>query len=67
MSGFLFLFVIDCIMKKTTEGEPTGTVLDGTNLEDLDFADGLVLMSSKHQGIHNKTQKLHLNAKQVGL
>ena len=68
MSGFLFLLVIDYIMKKTTEREPTGIRWNfTTKLEDLDFADDLALLSSRHQDIQSKTQKLHEHAKQVGL
>lgn len=68
MSGFLFLLVIDYIMKKTTELEPTGIRWNfTTKLEDLDFADDLALLSSKFSDIQNKTQRLHNIAKQVGL
>ena len=68
MSGFLFLLVIDFIMKRTTEREPTGIRWNfTTKLEDLDFADDLALLSSKHQDIQSKTQRLHINANQVGL
>ena len=47
MSGFLFLLVIDCIMRKTLEGDNTGIRWKlWTRLNDLDFADGIALISS---------------------
>ena len=68
MSGFLFLLVIDYIMIRTIEKEPTGIRWNfTTKLEDLDFADDLALLSSKYRDIQLKTQKLHDNASQVGL
>ena len=46
MSGFLFLLVIDFVMTRTTETEPTGIRWNFTiKLEDLDFADDLALLS----------------------
>ena len=48
MSGFLFLLVIDWVMRRTVEKENTGIRWRMTSrLEDLDFADDLVLLSSK--------------------
>ena len=48
MSGFLFLLVIDWVMRKTVEGERTGTRWNFTTvLEDLDFVDDLALLSSR--------------------
>ncbi|KAK3082831.1 hypothetical protein FSP39_006593 [Pinctada imbricata] len=68
MSGFLFLLVIDFLMKRTTKREPTGIRWNfTTKLEDLDFADDLALLSSKFQDIQQKTQSLHENASGVGL
>ena len=68
MSGFLFLLVIDFVMKRTLEREPTGIRWNfTTKLEDLDFADDLALLSSKFHDIQQKTQSLHENAIRVGL
>ena len=45
MSGFLFLLVIDFVMKRSVEREPTGIRWNfTTKLEDLDFADDLALL-----------------------
>ena len=50
MSGFLFLLAIDWIMRKTTADKRRGIRWDfTTSLEDLDFADDIVLLSSKFQ------------------
>ena len=39
----------------------------GNYLEDLDFADDLALLSHTHSHIQEKTNRLHIYAKQVGL
>ena len=68
MSGFLFLLVIDFVMKRSVEREPTGIRWNfTTKLEDLDFADDLALLSSKFLDIQRKTKSLHENASRVGL
>ena len=47
MSGFLFLLVIDWVMRRSVEGARTGITWKMTTmLEDLDFAGDLVLISS---------------------
>ena len=46
MSGFLFLLVIDWIMRKTLEGDNTGIRWKlWSKLNDLDFADDIALIS----------------------
>ena len=46
MSGFIFLMVVDWIMRNTTAGHNTGIKWNFTSiLEDLDFADDIALMS----------------------
>ena len=46
MSGFLFLLVIDWIMRATVEGSNTGIRWKlCSKLEDLDFADDIALIS----------------------
>ena len=68
MSGFLFLLVIDWVMKATTKGEETGIRWKLTSkLEDLDFADDLALISSTRAQIQRKVEKLDQKGKQVGL
>jgi hypothetical protein len=68
MSGFLFLLVIDWVMRRTIEGERTGIRWDFTTmLEDLDFADDLALLSSTMNHLQHKTTKLEDNAAKVGL
>ena len=45
MSGFIFLMVVDWIMRKTTAGNKTGIRWNFTSkLEDLDFANYIVPM-----------------------
>ena len=63
MSGFLFLLAVDWVMRRTTEGQRNGIRWNfTTTLEDLDFADDIVLLSSKHQQIQDKTNRLVDNA-----
>ena len=55
LSPFLFLLAIDWIMKKTTTNRRNGiqwTPL--SQLEDLDFADDLALLSHSHQQMQEK-------------
>ena len=68
MSGFLFLLVIDWVMRRTVEGERTGIRWNFTTiLEDLDFADDIALLSSAIKHLQLKTTKLEENAAKVGL
>nr|KAG5692327.1 hypothetical protein BaRGS_009537 [Batillaria attramentaria] len=49
LSPFLFLLVIDWIMKTTTAGRKNGIQWTlWTQLDDLDFADDLALLSHSH-------------------
>ena len=59
LSPFLFLVVIDWIMKTTTTGRNDGiqwTLL--TQLDDLDFANDLALLSHNHSQMQDKTTLL---------
>lgn len=68
MSGFLFLIVIDWVMRRTTADKRRGIRWDFTTvLEDLDFADDIVLLSSKFSDMKEKTEKLIDEAERVGL
>ena len=48
MSGFLFLLVVDWVMRRSVNGARTGIRWKMTTmLEDLDFADDLALISRR--------------------
>nr|KAG5699212.1 hypothetical protein BaRGS_012733 [Batillaria attramentaria] len=56
LSPFLFLLVIDGIMKTTTAGRKNGIQWTlWTQLDDLDFADDLALLSHSHSQMQDKT------------
>ena len=68
LSPFLFLLTIDWIMKTTTSGKKTGIQWTlWSQLEDLDFADDLALLSHSHQQMRAKTDYLVQVSKQTGL
>ena len=68
MSGFLFLLAIDWVMKKTTARVKRGIRWDfSTTLEDLDFADDIVLLSSKFQDLNDKNKRMIEEASRIGL
>ena len=68
LSPFLFILVIDWVMKTATKEKQNGiqwTML--TQLDDLDFADDLALLSHSHRQMQDKTTELALISAQVGL
>nr|KAG5706180.1 hypothetical protein BaRGS_019507 [Batillaria attramentaria] len=68
LSPFLFLLVIDWIMKTTTAGRKNGilwTLL--TQLDDLDFANDLALLSHSHSQMQDKTTCLEATSAGTGL
>ena len=68
LSPFLFLLAIDWIMKMTTVQRTSGIQWTlWTQLEDLDFADDLALLSHSHQQMQDKTTELAAVSLQVGL
>ena len=68
MSGFLFLLILDWTMRRTTERHRNGTRWNFTSmLEDLDFADDIVLVTSKYEHIQNRTNRLVHNAGRLEL
>ena len=70
MSGFLFLLVLDWIMRKTLEGDNTGIRWKlWTKLNDLDNADDIALISSTKQQVQQKEEvrNLSANSKATGL
>ena len=67
-SPFLFILVIDWVMKTATKEKRNGiqwTML--TQLDDLDSADDLVLLSHSHRQMQDKTTELTLISAQVAL
>ena len=68
LSPFLFLIVIDWIMKSTTENGKDGIQWTLFNqLEDLDFADDIALLAQTLGQMQSKTAKLDFFSRQVGL
>ena len=68
MSGFLFLLVIDWIMRRTVDGTRTGIRWNMMEtLEDLDYADDIVLLSKSWRHAQQKLEKLRQNGLRTGL
>ena len=68
LSPFLFLLAIDWIMKKTTQNRRNGIQwTPWSQLEDLDFADDLALLSHSHKQMQEKTEQLNTVSTQLGL
>lgn len=69
MSGFLFLLVINWIMRKTTTANNNTGIRwkMTTKLDDLDFADGITLLSSSKDHMQNKLNSLNNYVTQTGL
>ena len=68
MSALLFNITIDWVMRQTIQDKNRGIRWNQfTNLDDLDFADDLALLSHTHSHIQEKTNRLSIYAKQVGL
>ena len=68
MSALLFNITMDWVMRQTTQNKNKRIRWNlFTNLDDLDFADDLALISHTHSHIQEKTNRLHIYAKQVGL
>ena len=65
MSGFLFLLVIDWIMRRSVEGARTGISWKMTTmLEDLHFTDDLALISSTFAQIQMKIDCINRNGRE---
>ena len=65
---FLFLLVIDWIMKTTTTGRNNGIQWTlWTQLDDLDFADDLALLSHNHSQMQDKTSLPETTSAGTGL
>ncbi len=68
LSPILFLLVIDWIMKTITRESRNGIQWTlWKQLEDLDFADDLALLSHNHQQMQDKTNMLAAKSTQLGL
>ena len=68
MSGFLFLLALDWIMCETTKQANTGIrwrFMDQP--EDLDFTDGIALISTTQHQMQKKTDKLAETSQRIGL
>ena len=64
----MFLLVIDWVMRKTVHGQRTGIRWDFTMLlEGIDYADDLLLLTSRADHVQEKTARLEENAGRVGL
>ena len=68
LSPILFLVTIDWIMRSTISDQPRGIKwTQVSQLEDLDFADDLALLSSRQQDLQVKTDRLRSFAQSTGL
>ncbi|XP_075316757.1 uncharacterized protein LOC142376932 [Odontesthes bonariensis] len=68
LSPFLFILVIDWIMRNTTRGGRNGIQWTlWTQMEDLDFADDLALLSHNHKQMQDKTAHLDRTSISTGL
>ena len=68
LSPLLFLIAIDWTMKRSTEHHRTGIQWNlFSQLEDLDFADDLALLSETHKHMQQKTERLQEKSSQLGL
>ena len=68
MSPMLFLVAIDWVMRRTVGNKRRGIRWTLTSmLEDIDFADDIVLLSSNDNHLQKKTNDLNLNAMKIDL
>ena len=68
LSPFLFLLAIDYIMRESTEGKRNGIQWTmWQQLDDLDFADDIALISSTQQQMQEKTSLLAKTSIKLGL
>ena len=67
LSPFLFLIVIDFLMRRTVDGRDYGITWGTRKLTDLDFADDIALISDSPVTLQDMTTELHGNAAKVGL
>lgn len=68
LSPFLFLLAVDWIMKTSTKGRKNGIQWTlWQQLDDLDFADDIALLSHNQHQMQLKTNELNNTAKSIGL
>ena len=68
LSPTLFALAIDWILQQTTHGNRQGIQWSLSSiLEDIDYADDIALLSSRHQDIQTKTSSLNEIASTIGL
>jgi len=67
LSPFLFLIVIDFVMKKTVNERDYGIAWGSEKLADLDFADDLALLCNTQEELQEMANSLQCNAAKVGL
>ena len=68
LSPFLFILAIDWLMKETTSGRRNGIQwTPWTQLDDLDFADDLALLSHTTRQMQAKTTELNTLSGSIGL
>ena len=68
LSPFLFLLAIDWIMKSATTGKKNGIQWTmWKQLDDLDFADDIPLLSHSHQQMKEKIEDVWRISRQTGL
>ena len=68
LSPFLFIIVIDYIMRRTTDKPEYGIVWQKQNrLTDLDFADDIAILVEEENLCQEMTTKLEDQSAQVGL
>ncbi len=66
MSGFLFNIIIDWIMQNTNNARRGSRWKFTTVLEDLDYADNIALLSSRHKDLQEKCNRLHQVSRYTG-
>ena len=68
LSPFLFILALDWLMRQATKGNRNGIQWTlWTQLEDLDFADDLALLSHSHAQMQAKTTTLNKLSESIGL
>lgn len=68
MSSLLFIIAVDWVMKSTMSNTNNGIRWTLTsNLEDIDYADDLALVSHTENQMKEKTERLEQNARMIGL
>nr|KAG5699556.1 hypothetical protein BaRGS_033752 [Batillaria attramentaria] len=68
LSPTIFLMVVDWVMRQTTDGKRTGIQWTfSKQLEDLDFADDIALLSHKQQDAQEKLNRVAEEAEKTGL